>query len=301
MTDQAQPPQPPAAPDVWTVRRVLEWTTGHLKKHGSDTPRLDAEILLAHARRCPRIKLYTEYDEPLSDAIRAEMKDLVKRRAAREPVAYLVGFREFFSLPFRVTKDVLIPRPDTETLVVEALRLVRPMETSPQILDLCTGSGCIAISIAKNAAKAQVTGVDISPAALAIAQENGATTEVTDRTSWLVGDLFQPLTDGSRFDLIVSNPPYITDEELATLDADVRQYEPRLALAGGADGLDLVRRLLTEAPKWLKPGGSLLLEIDPKQFPAVDAFAAQTSAYKDVRSLKDLNGQPRVWAGVSAS
>lgn len=301
MTDQAQPPQPSATPDVWTVRRVLEWTTGHLKKHGSDTPRLDAEILLAHARRCPRIKLYTEYDQPLSDAVRAEMKDLVKRRAAREPVAYLVGFREFFSLPFRVTKDVLIPRPDTETLVVEALRLVRPLETSPQVLDLCTGSGCIAIAIAKNAAQAQVTGVDISPAALAIAQDNAETLGVIERTTWREGDLFQPLASDNRFDLIVSNPPYIRDDELATLDADVRQYEPRLALAGGTDGLDLVLRLLSEAPLWLKPGGTLLLEIDPQQFPAVNVIAAQTTAYQEVRAIKDLNGQPRVWAAVSVA
>ena len=171
---------PPAADDPWTVRRVLEWTTSHLKKHGSDTPRLDAEILLAFARGCQRIQLYTQFDEPLSDAVRAQMRELVQRRSKAEPVAYLVGQREFFSLGFRVTRDVLIPRPDTETLVMEVLDGTKGLE-SPTILDLCTGSGCVAISVAKNCKTAHVTAIDISPLAIAIARENADRHQVADR------------------------------------------------------------------------------------------------------------------------
>ena len=157
--------------EEWTVRRILDWTTAHLKQHGSDTPRLDAEILLAHARACRRIELYTHFDEPLTDAQRAVMRDLAKRRAKSEPVAYLVGHREFFSLDFRVTPDVLIPRPDTETLVVELIDAAKPLE-SPRILDIGTGSGCIAVAAAVNLPKAQITATDLSEAALAIAREN---------------------------------------------------------------------------------------------------------------------------------
>jgi release factor glutamine methyltransferase len=300
----ATPPAPAASPspaaEVWTVRRVLEWTTGHLQKHGSETPRLDAEILLAHARQCRRIQLYTAYDEPLTDAIRATMKELVKRRAAHEPVAYLVGHREFFSLDFQVTPDVLIPRPDTETLVLELIKLAKALE-APQILDLCTGSGCIAIAAAKQLPTAMVTAVDLSPAALAIATANVAKHQVHSRVTLHTGDLFAPLSPSDQYDLIVSNPPYITTPELATLQVDVRKYEPQLALDGGADGLDIIRRILSTAPRHLKPGGWLLLEIDPKQGPTIQQLAAATNAYEPGSLIKDLNGDIRVWQGQKIS
>ncbi|OYW22765.1 MAG: protein-(glutamine-N5) methyltransferase, release factor-specific [Planctomycetales bacterium 12-60-4] len=296
MSESPQPPAAAPAQDVWTVRRVLEWTTGHLTKHGSDTPRLDAEILLAHARKCRRIQLYTAYDEPLSDAVRAHMKELVKRRAAREPVAYLVGFREFFSLEFRVTSDVLIPRPDTETLVMEAVTVAKT-RTAPAVLDLCTGSGCVGVAIAKSVPGATVTTVDLSPAALAIAAENAAKHGVSDRVRCLEGDLFAPLPPDQRFDLIVSNPPYVRTDELAGLDADVRMYEPRLALDGGVDGLDLVRRIIADAPAWLNPGGWLMLEIDPEQFTQGDAIAGAVPAFAETARSKDLAGRWRVWRG----
>lgn len=296
MSEVPQPPVAPPSQDVWTVRRVLEWTTGHLQKHGSDTPRLDAEILLAHARNCRRIQLYTAYDEPLSDAVRAQMKDLVKRRAAREPVAYLVGHREFFSLDIRVTPDVLIPRPDTETLVMEAVTIAKPQAASA-VLDLCTGSGCVAVAIAKNVAASTVTAVDISPAALTIAAENAAKHGVSDRVAFFEGDLFAPLPATERFDIIVSNPPYVRTDELAGLEADVRMYEPRLALNGGADGLDLVRSIIAAAPDWLNPGGWLMLEIDPQQFAAVDELGARTGKFVEMAKSKDLSGRWRVWRG----
>lgn len=296
MTDQKSGQTGAAPADVWTVRRVLEWTTGHLQKHGSETPRLDAEVLLAHSRGCPRIKLYTEYDEPLSDTVRAKMKELVKRRAAREPVAYLVGSREFFSLTFQVTPDVLIPRPDTEALVVEALAVVK----APQpvdVLELCTGSGCIAISIAVNAPLSRVTATDISPAALSIAAQNAARHQVEGRISFSEGDLWHAVPPNSKFDVIVSNPPYVTRQELAALDDDVRKYEPHLALDGGIDGLDQLRTIVAGAPDWLHPGGWLLLEMDPAQIPKVDAMASETRCYTEASCVKDLAGRPRVWKG----
>lgn len=292
-------PTPPAQ-EVWTVRRVLEWTTGHLKKHGSETPRLEAEILLAHARKCPRIKLYTEYDEPLTDAVRAQMRELVQRRAAHEPVAYLVGHREFFSLDFDVNPAVLIPRPDTETLVLAALDLAKPL-ASPTLLDLCTGSGCVAIALAKNLPTATVHASDISPEALAVAQKNAQKHGVLDRWVLQHGDLWSGLDESLRFDVIVSNPPYIRQDELPTLAVDVQKYEPTLALDGGVDGLDFVRRIIAEAPRRLQPGGWLLLEIDPAQFPAVDQLAEQQGGYAPPVHHKDISGRPRVWSAALKS
>lgn len=281
------------AQPAWTVRKVLEWTTQHLQKHGSETPRLDAEVLLAHARKCRRIELYTNYDEPLSDAVRAQMRELVQRRANAEPVAYLVGHREFFSLDFAVTPDVLIPRPDTETLVLELLSRARGM-AAPRVLDLCTGSGCIAVSVARNCPAAIVTATDISEGALAVARGNVERHHVSDRVELLQGDLFGPLPAGTTFDFVASNPPYIPTAEIETLAGDVRRHEPRLALDGGADGLDLLRRILAEAPRFLVPGGWLLVEFTPEQAERLTELARRQGEYGEVRVQKDLAGQARV-------
>ena len=285
------PPTP--AGDVWTVRRILEWTIPHLKSNGSESPRLDAEILLAHARGCPRIQLYTNYDEPLTDTQRATMRDLVKRRAAAEPVAYLVEHREFFSLDFQVTKDVLIPRPDTETLVVDAIEVLKQQPAS-RVLDVGTGSGCIAIALAVNCPNAVVTAIDLSPPALDIARANADKHKIGDRIRWLCGDLFAPLATGEAFDLIVSNPPYIASAEIETLSADVRLHEPRSALDGGPDGLDVIHRLITDAPQYLAPEGKLLIEISGEQPDSVTQLLTANGHYDDIAVLKDLAKQPRV-------
>jgi release factor glutamine methyltransferase len=287
----ASAPSPQSQP--WTVRRVLEWTTGHLQKHGSETPRLEAEVLLAHARNCKRIQLYTEYDEELPEPVRAHMRELVQRRANREPVAYLVGHREFFSLDLRVTPAVLIPRPDTETLVMEVLSATKT-RTEPKILDLCTGSGCVAIAVAKNCPTATVIATDLSPAALEIATENVATHKLTDRVTLCEGDLFAALPEGARFDIIASNPPYVSTAEIERLEADVRAFEPKAALDGGPDGLAVIRRLLTEAPEWLSPGGIVLLELSPEQADAVQRLAREMGRYAEVTIVKDLDGRARV-------
>lgn len=279
--------------EVWTVRRVLDWTTGHLEQQQCETPRLDAEILLAHARGCKRIDLYTRFDEILTDEQRSRMRDLVRRRAQAEPVAYLVGHREFFSLDFLVTPDVFIPRPDTETLVMETLQRAKPID-APRILELGTGSGCIPITIAVNHKRARLTTVDLSPPALNVARKNAERHQVTDRITFLEGDLFAPLAEQDRFDLIVSNPPYITDAERETLQADVKLHEPHTALFSGPDGLDHVRRLIIDTPRFLKPGGSLLMEIDSKQASTVVQLLQSHPDYTEINTHQDLSGRIRV-------
>lgn len=307
MSSDPTPPTPAPA-NEWTVRKVLEWTTSHLKKHGSDTPRLDAEILLAKARGCQRIQLYTAYDEPLTDAVRATMRDLVQRRAQAEPVAYLVGHREFFSLDFRVTRDVLIPRPDTETLVMEITDAIKQLvaartesgdSTNPiRVLDLCTGSGCVAISVAKHCQTAklnvQVVATDISPAALEIARENAAKHGVEGPVEFHEGDLFAPLPADARFDIIASNPPYIPSAEIETLDPEVAKHEPRLALDGGPSGFDVIDRLTAAAPTHAAAGAIFLMELSPEQAEPASQRLAALGKYTDISVRKDLANRPRV-------
>lgn len=283
-----------AASEPWTVRRILEWTTDYLKQHGSESPRLEAEILLAHARKCPRIKLYTDFDEVLTEPVRAQMRDFVKRRANREPVAYLVGHREFFSLSFEVGPGVFIPRPDTETLVMETIGLAKGMEL-PRILELCTGSGCISVALAVNLPKAQVTAVELDDVPFATAQRNAEKHKVRDRIEFRQGDLFGPLGQREPFDFIVSNPPYIPDGEIPTLEPEVSRHEPRLALAGGADGLDVIRTLARDVPEYLKPGGYFLFELSPEQAPAaLELFAGMPETYRPGVVHNDLTGAARV-------
>ena len=288
-----EPAQSTPTGEVWTVSRVLDWTVKHLKQHGSPSPRLDAEVLLAHARHCPRIKLYTDFDQPMTDAQRGVMRDLVKRRAQAEPVAYLIGEREFYSLGFHLTRDVLIPRPDTEVLVMELIERARKSE-SPKILDLGTGSGCIAVTAAVNLPTAQVTAVDLHAGALQVARSNAERHKVTERMEFLEGDLFAPVAAGKRFDFVVSNPPYIPSGELAGLQEDVRKHEPQLALDGGGDGLDVIRRLIAKLPEFLAENGTFLVEIDPPQFEAVQTMLSEIGGFAKISGVKDLAGEQRV-------
>ncbi len=233
---------------VWTVKAILESSAGFLRNKGSESPRLEAEILLAKALGCDRIQLYVKFAQPLTDDQRTAMRDLVRRRATAEPVAYLVGYREFFSKRFAVNRHVLIPRPATETLVLEALDALKPHD-APRVLDLCTGSGCVAVCVAAGHRGAEVLATDLSDDALAVAKENVQTHQAEDRVTLAGGDLFEALPTGAApFDLILSNPPYVRDDEWDGLDADVRDHEPKLALLSGADGLDHVRRIVTGRP-----------------------------------------------------
>jgi release factor glutamine methyltransferase len=278
------------ASETWTVRRLLEWTEDFLRKKGFESPRLEAQILLAHALGCKKIDLYVRHeDEPAEDR-RAAFREMIKKRSEGMPVAYLVGHREFYSLEFAVSPAVLIPRPETETLVMEALRRLKSME-APRVLDLGTGSGAIAIAIAKQHKTARVTAVDISTAALAVAASNAERHGVADRITYLEGDLFSPVT-GQTFDLVVSNPPYIADAEFAALDVGVRDFEPRTALAGGPDGLDVYRRIAADVANVLAPGGVVVVEIGATQEVAVRELFAH---HLDIGpSFKDPAGRPRV-------
>jgi release factor glutamine methyltransferase len=280
------------ANETWTVRRLLEWTEDFLRKKSVESPRLEAQILLAHALGCTRIELYVRHDEEPAESQRQAFREMIKKRAEGMPVAYLVGFREFFSLPFAVSPAVLIPRPETETLVMEALRILKPLD-SPRVLDLGTGSGCIAITIAKQHKTASLAAIDVSTAALEIAAGNAKRHGVSERVLFREGDRFAPV-EGDVFDLIVSNPPYIAHDEFASLDPGVRDFEPRSALDGGSDGLEFYRHIAANAPRFLKPGGTVLVEIGMTQEPAVRALLA---GHLEVgKTYKDAGGRPRVVA-----
>lgn len=285
--------QPAPQPTVWTIRKLLAWTTDYLKGKGFDEAKREAELLLAYVLGCKRVELFVRYDEEPTDAERAKFKELINRRVAGWPVAYLLGTRDFYMLTFDVEPAVLIPRPDTETLVLEALNRLKPL-TSPDALDIGTGSGCIAVSLAHRKKDAKVTATDVSPDALAVARRNAAKHAVADRMTFLQGDLFAALPAGSTFDLIASNPPYIAQGEFAALAADVRDHEPRMALDGGPDGLAFYRRIANGVSGFLKPGGSLLLEVGYTQADAVRGLLAERSELEVGPAIKDSGGHPRV-------
>ncbi len=277
--------------DPWTPLRLLEWTTTRFTERNIAGARLEAQLLLAHVLKCTRTALYTGFDKPLADAELGAYRELIKRRLAGEPVAYLVGETEFWSLPFTIDPSVLVPRPDTETLVETALA-VAPASTA--ILDLCTGSGVIAVSLAHDLPAARVVATDVSPAAAAIARTNAARNAVGDRVDVRVGDLFAPVA-GERFDLIASNPPYIATPVIATLSVEV-QREPRIALDGGARGLAFYERIASGAAAHLAPNGVLIVEHGFDQADAVAALLV-AAGFTDVTLVRDLGKQPRVtWA-----
>jgi release factor glutamine methyltransferase len=283
----------------WTVRRILEWTASYFTRKSVDAPRLSAELLLSHVLSLPRIRLYTDYERPLSEAELTSYRELVKRAGEEEPIAYLTGRAHFFSLEFEVNRDVLIPRADTETLVENVLQMARMqtgMET-PRVLDLCTGSGCIACAIAKHLKTAQVLAVDISPAAVAVARRNVERLGLAERVTVEEGDLYEPLSrvvDPRPFDLIVANPPYIPSAAVAKLDRSVREYEPVKALDGGPDGLAIHRRILEQVDDRLVPGGRVYLEIPFDQGEQAVELLKTHPALEEATVLKDLAGHDRV-------
>jgi len=283
--------------ETWTIGRLLTWTTDYLKQHRSQSPRLDAEVLLAQARGCKRIELYTAFDQIADDATRSAFRELVSRRAKGEPVAYLVGKREFFSLSFRVTRDVLIPRPETETLVVRLIDLAKHFATNdqcPRIADVGTGSGIIAICAAKHLPEAKVMAIDSSETALAVARQNAADHGAAGRIELIHSNLFDAVSQDSRFQVIASNPPYVSESELARLPPDVRDFEPRQALVAGPRGTEVIERLIVQAAERLVPGGWLLMEISPMIEGAVRELITKRGDYELGPTIKDHAGQPRV-------
>ena len=271
--------------------------TAYLAQHGADSPRLDAELLLAEARSCQRIDLYTRSMRPATTRCSPRFGNWSAAAHEGTPVAYLVGRREFYSLSFRVTPDVLIPRPETEFVVVALLDRVRsrPDAGPLRIADVGTGSGILAIC-AGQIASAQITATDVSPAALEVARANALEHQVADRIQFVLGDLLAEVPQQQRFDYIVSNPPYVSRDELAQLARDVKDHEPRIALDGGPDGMSVITRLVDEAAQRLEPGGWLLCEISPMIHPRTQRLLEDQGGFEEVSTVHDLAQLPRVLA-----
>ncbi len=279
---------------TWTPLRLLAWTQEFFAKKGIDAPRLTAELLLAHALSCDRVRLYLDFDKPLGDPELARFRELVRRRGEGEPTAYLVGRREFYGRPYRVDPRVLVPRPETELLVEAALAA---LPEGGRALDLCTGSGCVAISLALARPAARVVATDVSDGALALARENAAALGAV--VEFATGDLWSAVHGAEPFDVVVSNPPYVPTKELAGLSREVRR-EPCIALDGGPDGLALLRRIVEGAASRLRPGGTLCLEMHESHVEAVPALC-RTAGFARAEARRDLAGLPRLTVATLAS
>lgn len=279
--------------EVWTIGRLLTWTTDFLKKKGAESPRLDAEVLLAEALQCERVKLYTGFESIVDEPVRAAYRELVRRRAEGTPVAYLVGRKEFFSMTLKVSPAVLIPRPDTETVVVEFLARFKG-RGEVRAVDVGTGSGCIALACAQQQPEARFLAIDKSAEALEIARANAAKHLLDDRIAFHQGDLLAPVAALGPFDAILSNPPYIPTGDIAGLEPGVRDFEPHLALDGGPDGLRVVAELIRQAVPLLKPDGHLILEIGSAQETPVRDLVAAHTELELAPTLRDAANHPRV-------
>ncbi|RMG11997.1 MAG: peptide chain release factor N(5)-glutamine methyltransferase [Deltaproteobacteria bacterium] len=270
------------------MKDALLWTASRFERAGFDSPRLDAEVLLAHVLGCDRVRLYMDYERPLDADERAAYRALVRRRLAGEPVAYLVGFKEFWSRRFQVDRRVLVPRPETEHLVEAALERIPP-DAPARVLDLCSGSGCVGITVALERPLATVVGVDLSAAACEVARENAQALGAKNYQQ-LEGDLYAPC-EGS-FHLVTANPPYVAHGD-PQLDPAVARYEPEVALFAGSDGLRVLRRIVAGAPAHIEPGGWLLLEHGPAQDEALRTLLRD---WEEVTTRSDLAGRPRITA-----
>jgi release factor glutamine methyltransferase len=286
-------------PPRWTIKDILRVTAQYLQEKGIESPRLSAEILLAHQLKTDRVRLYINFDQPLDEAEVSGYRGLVRRRVNREPVQYITGVQEFWSLEFRVGPPVLIPRPESELLVEEALSLFRTgqmdKQPSPRILDLGTGCGALAVCLARELQAASVWASDVSAEALEVARYNASVHGVPDRVQFVRGDLLRPFrAENSAFDVILSNPPYISPEVLLTLSPEVREHEPRLALDGREGGMYYVREIIPAALKCLSPGGWLLMEMDPAQTLEALGWIKGTRGYERVRRVRDYSHRYRV-------
>lgn len=278
---------------TWTTLRVLEWTAGRFAEAGMQSPRFEAQVLLAHVLGCTRVQLYTGFDRPMEEPELAAYRTLIKRRLGGEPMAYLIGEQEFWSMPFWVDEHALVPRRDTET-VIEVVLDQFPNRSAPRtVVDVCTGTGCIATVLARELLGARVIATDLSDAAATLARRNAARNGMGERVEVRVGDLLEPLHDVLPADVLVANPPYVATPDLASLAPEV-QKEPRLALDGGHDGLDVIRRLVDAAPRAVRSSGFLVLEHGFDQAERVASLIESTGAFAPPSTRKDLGGQPRV-------
>jgi len=281
----------------WTIIKLIRWAASYLKSYDIDSPRATGEILLAHALKLKRIDLYLNYDQPLTEDELQRFKALIKRRIKREPVAYILGVKEFWSLELTVNQHVLIPRPETECLVEKALAFLSQSTSSPRqrILDLGTGSGAIAVALASQQPQHIYFASDRFWPTLAVARGNAKRHGLSERIHLFVGDWFASLRDAKPdFDMMVSNPPYVPSDVIGGLQPEICRYEPRAALDGAMDGLACHRTIIGAAPTYLKPGGLLMLEIGHDQTDAVRRIAESTGNYAEFNCAKDYSGYDRV-------
>ena len=276
----------------WTILSLIQWTTSYFKSHHIENPRSDAEILLAYALNLERIDLYLRYDQPLQPGELTRFKLLIKRRIQREPTAYIIETKEFWSMDFRVTTDVLIPRPETECLVERALAGLSG-DIPLRILELGTGSGAIPIALASEKPNHHYIASDQSVFAVRLAAKNAKRHGLNHLISFFTGDWFQPLNEDALFDMIVSNPPYIRTEEIDRLEPEIFRYEPRVSLDGGKDGLRCLEQILSQAHHYLKPKGKLVLEMGYDQRESVQAMLNAMDCYDNISFFMDYSGHDR--------
>jgi len=291
---------PPGPSEVeWNILSLLKWATGYFTSHGIDSPRASAEILLATLLNLKRIDLYLRYDQPLLKSELSGFKSLIKRRVNREPVAYIIGKKEFWSLDLEVNPDVLIPRPDTETLVEAALNCLKPVDSpqdsAGQVLELGTGSGAIVLALASERPAYRYIATDISLKAIGVARTNAMRHQLESVVSFVAGNWLDPFSPNMPvFDMILSNPPYIPFEDIASLQPEVNRFEPLLALDGRSDGLHAIRQIIFSAHTLLKPQGVLLIEIGFNQKKAVTQLIQHCGHYHPFEIIKDYAGHYRV-------
>lgn len=291
-----------AEENIWTVIKAIYWAEAYLKRFNISNAKIDAEYLLSSILKCKRQELYLNPDRQLTNKEINTFKGFIQRRSKREPLQYIIGEEEFRGLVFKVTRDVLIPRPETELLIEEAVKIIERQRAKGKrqkvnIIDLCTGSGCIAVSIAKEIDNCKVYATDISEKALAAAKENAKKHGVENKIIFLQGSFFEPLKGKgleAKIDILLSNPPYVSKKDMEKLQSEVKEYEPHLALYAGEDGLDSYRTIIPEALTYLENGGYLILEIGYGQAEGVKELFAQYPAYGKIEIINDLSEIERV-------
>jgi release factor glutamine methyltransferase len=285
----------------WTIQKLLNWMTEYFTEKGLESPRLCGELLMSSLLGLKRIELYTEFDAVVGKEELEELHKLVKRAGDGEPIQYLTGKVEFYSIELEVCEDCLIPRPETELLVELAIDFLRGRQGKQSVCDLCTGCGCIAVAIAKNFPDADIAATDISATALSVASKNVTKYGLDNRIKLLCGDLFEPVVpeiDTGQFDLIVCNPPYVSGVEFTKLEKGVKDHEPKTALYAGKDGLEVYRRIAEKAPDFLKSSGSLMLEIGYRQGDDVTVILEKTACFKEVKVEKDYHDNDRIVTAI---
>lgn len=287
--------------EPWTILKILHWTTDYFKKNKVVEPRTSAEVLLAHLLSEDRLFLYLNYDRPMEAEELATFRTFVKRRLEGEPNQYITGMQEFWSLPFRVNPDVLIPRPETEVLMETVLEFLGSPETEVRVLDLGTGSGAIAVALAREFDLIKIVATDSSMAAVKLAQENASLNQVESKIHFVCADMLSAFSSVSRkFAVVATNPPYVSHTEFSELPREIRDYEPRHALNGGPDGLAAIKHIIKEAPAVLSQGGALIMEMGAEQAESVSALVRDSQRYEKYQIIKDYSGLDRVLLAVKA-